>query len=108
MYLKRYHEVTISPSGVWRILKRLDLNRLPASQRHKTYQKRWKRYEKPLPGHQAGVDVKFITSIGRVDKRFYQFTAINDCTRTPNFIIIQHQPPPPWHPTKPEVGMTGG
>ena len=31
MYLKRYHEHTISPSGVWRILKRLDLNRLPAS-----------------------------------------------------------------------------
>ena len=29
MYLLRYHEVTISPSGVWRILKRLDLNRLP-------------------------------------------------------------------------------
>ena len=27
MYLQRYHEHTISPSGVWRILKRLDLNR---------------------------------------------------------------------------------
>jgi len=47
MYLKRYHEVTISPSGVWRILKRLDLNRLPASQRHQSHQRRWKRYEKP-------------------------------------------------------------
>jgi transposase len=33
MYLRRYHEIEISPSGVWRILKRLDLNRLPASQR---------------------------------------------------------------------------
>jgi transposase len=31
MYLKRYHDVTISKSGVWRILKRLDMNRLPAS-----------------------------------------------------------------------------
>ena len=30
MYLKRYHDVAISQSGVWRILKRLDLNRLPA------------------------------------------------------------------------------
>lgn len=28
MYLKRYHEIQISPSGVWRILDRLDLNRL--------------------------------------------------------------------------------
>ena len=31
MYLKRYHDVEVSNSGVWRILKRLDLNRLPAS-----------------------------------------------------------------------------
>ena len=30
MYLKRYHEVQISPLGVWRILKRLGLNRLVA------------------------------------------------------------------------------
>ena len=29
MYLKRYHDIQLSPSGVWRILKRLDLNRLP-------------------------------------------------------------------------------
>ena len=28
MYLARYHDVTISVSGVWRILKRLGLNRL--------------------------------------------------------------------------------
>jgi hypothetical protein len=34
MYLKRYHDVEISSSGVWRILKRLDLNRLSASQRY--------------------------------------------------------------------------
>ena len=33
MYLARYHDVTISPAGVWRILKRLELKRLPASQR---------------------------------------------------------------------------
>jgi hypothetical protein len=36
MYLKRYHDVTVSKSGVWRILKRLDMNRLPTSQRYKT------------------------------------------------------------------------
>jgi hypothetical protein len=34
MYLKRYHDVEISSSGVWRILKRLDLNLLSASQRY--------------------------------------------------------------------------
>jgi transposase len=40
MYLKRYHDIEISKSGVWRILERLGLNRLPASQKHKTYPKR--------------------------------------------------------------------
>ncbi len=43
MYLSRYHDVTISNSGVWRILKRLGLNRLPASQRYQRRALRWKR-----------------------------------------------------------------
>jgi hypothetical protein len=50
MYLQRYHDITISKSGVWRILERLELNRLPASQKYKTHQKRWKRYETPNRG----------------------------------------------------------
>jgi transposase len=58
MYLARYHNVTISTSGVWRILKRLGLNRLPASQRYQRHKLRWKRYEKQRPGHQQQVDVK--------------------------------------------------
>jgi transposase len=82
MYLARYHDVSISSSGVWRILKRLDLNRLPTSQRYKRLDKRYLRYEKQLPGHQVQVDVKFIAPItGATTKRYYQFTAIDDCTR---------------------------
>jgi transposase InsO family protein len=81
MYLQRYHDVTISQSGVWRILKRLDLNRLPASQRYKRHQDRWKRYEKQQPGHRVQIDVKFIAPLGGQRKRYYQFTAIDDCTR---------------------------
>jgi transposase InsO family protein len=82
MYLKRYHDVEISPSGVWRILKRLDINRLPASQKHKAHDRRWRRYEKQLPGHRVQVDVKFIAPIkGVTSRRYYQFTAIDDCTR---------------------------
>jgi DNA-binding PadR family transcriptional regulator len=86
MYLARYHEVAVSPSGVWRILKRLEMNRLPSSQRYKRNDRRWKRYEKQLPGHRVQVDVKFIeplagTAEGRRRKRYYQFTAIDDCTR---------------------------
>jgi transposase InsO family protein len=83
MYLKRYHDITISPSGVWRILKRLQLNRLPASQRYKRHDRRWKHYEKPLPGHRVQIDVKFIGALGGATKpkKYYQFTAIDDCTR---------------------------
>ncbi|MDH3226036.1 MAG: IS481 family transposase [Thermoleophilia bacterium] len=82
MYLKRYHDISISDSGVWRVLKRLGMNRLPASQRHRRHERRWKRYEKPLPGHQLQLDVTFIAPIpGVTDRRYYQFTAIDDCTR---------------------------
>ena len=82
MYLRRYHDVTISNSGVWRILKRLDMNRRPTSQRYKRLDKRWQRYEKQLPGHQVQIDVKFIAPIkGAPRKKYYQFTAIDDCTR---------------------------
>lgn len=81
MYLKRYHEVQISPSGVWRILKRLEMNRLPASQRYRRHVDRWKRYEKPLPGHRVQIDVKFIAPLQGSRKKHYQYTAIDDCTR---------------------------
>ena len=81
MYLKRYHDVVISPSGVWRILKRLGMSRLPTSQRYRRHAERWKRYEKPLPGHRVQVDVKFIAPLAGSRRRHYQFTAIDDCTR---------------------------
>jgi hypothetical protein len=83
MYLARYHAVMISTSGVWRILKRLGMNRLPASQRYRRHSLRWKRYEKQRPGHQLQVDVKFIEPLGQTGRRkkYYQFTAIDDCTR---------------------------
>lgn len=82
MYLKRYHDITISSSGVWRILVRLDMNRLPASQRYKRRELRWKRYEKARPGHHVQKDVKFLEPLpGAGKRRYYQYTAIDDCTR---------------------------
>ena len=63
MYLKRYHDIHICSSGVWRILKRLNMNRLPYNQRYKKHKERWKRYEKPEPGHRIQVDVKFLEKI---------------------------------------------
>ena len=81
MYLQRYHDITVSSSGVWRILKRLNMNRLPYNQRYKSHETRWRRYEKTEPGHRIQVDVKFLERIPDTRKRYYQFTAIDDCTR---------------------------
>jgi transposase InsO family protein len=58
------------------------MNRLPASQRYRRHADRWKRYEKPLPGHRVQIDVKFIAPLqGSRKRKHYQFTAIDDCTR---------------------------
>jgi transposase InsO family protein len=81
MYLKRYHDIHINSSGIFRILKRLHMNRLPQNQRCKRHEMRWKRYEKPEPGLRIQVDVKFLERIKRPGKRYYQYTAIDDCTR---------------------------
>jgi transposase InsO family protein len=82
MYLNRYHDIKISSSGVWRILVRLNMNRLPASQRYKRRELRWKRYEKARPGHHVQIDVKFLEPPpGAGRRKHYQYTAIDDCTR---------------------------
>jgi len=80
-YLKRFHQVTIASSSVHRILGKHGMSRLPANQKHQPQQKRWKRYEKPWPGHRLQMDVKFLERIPGTGKRLYQFTAIDDCTR---------------------------
>jgi transposase-like protein len=81
VYLEHYHDIHISSSGIWRILKKLQMGRLPVNQRYKRRQKRWKRYDKPMPGHRIKVDVKFLERIQDTRKRYYQYTAIGDCTR---------------------------
>lgn len=82
MYLLRYHDIKITASAIHRILKRLGMNRLPASQRHRPVKERFKRYEKPIAGHYIQIDVKFLGPIAGLSRsRFYQYTAIDDCTR---------------------------
>src|ERR1044072_2261485 len=75
----------VAASTIYRILKRLGMNRLPASQRYKRHQKRWRRYEKQRPGHQLQIHVKFVepitTDTDRSKRKYYQYTAIDDCTR---------------------------
>ena len=81
MYLKRYHDLIIGDSTVYRILKRNGLGRLPQNQAFKPHQQRWRRYEKPLPGHRLQIDVKFLAAIPGKRQSYYQYSAIDDCTR---------------------------
>ena len=43
MCLRRCHDVQVSRSGVWRILNRAGLSRLPACQRYQRHDRKWKR-----------------------------------------------------------------
>jgi transposase InsO family protein len=80
-YLQRYHGIKISSGGVYGVLKRNGLNRLPQNAKKRTVLT--KRYEKQVPGHHIQMDVKFLKfkdSRGKKVKR-YQYTAIDDATR---------------------------
>lgn len=80
-YLKRHYGLTVSPSGVFGVLKLNGLSRLPQGAR-KRAPATYKRYEKDVPGHQVHIDVKFLffKRNGKRIKRF-QYTAIDDAAR---------------------------
>jgi len=80
-YLARYHGIKISDAGVYRILRRNGLNRLPRGTRMRKLHT--KRYQKQVPGHQIQVDVKFLIFKGKHGEkvRRFQYTAIDDATR---------------------------
>jgi transposase InsO family protein len=81
MYLLRYHDLIIADRTVYRILKRHGLNRLPQNQAHKPKHQHWRRYEKPIPGHRLQIDVKFLEALPGKRQKYFQYTAIDDCTR---------------------------
>ena len=89
-FIQRYHpQMKVSESGVYRVLLRLGLNRLPRNAKLRTVQTQ--RYEKQVPGHHIQVDVKFLTfktSDGKSVRRF-QYTAIDDATRIRALKIYQ-------------------
>ena len=80
-YLERYHGIKISAGGVYNVLKRNGLNRLPQRAKKRTILTC--RYQKQMPGHHIQVDVKFLrfkSPEAKQVKRF-QYTAIDDATR---------------------------
>jgi transposase InsO family protein len=94
-YLMRYHNMKVSPGGVYGVLKRHGLNKLPQNQRKRSMEQ-FKRYEKQVPGHRIQVDVKFLflkDQAGKEVKRF-QYTAIDDATRARALKIYN------WHNQK--------
>ena len=80
-YLERYHGIRVSDAGVYRILKRNQLNRLPRGSRVRKVHT--KRYNKQVPGHHIQMDVKFLIFKGKGGRKIkrYQYTAIDDATR---------------------------
>jgi transposase len=80
-YLERYHGIRISDAGVYRILCRHGLNRLPRGTRVRKVHT--KRHNKQVPGHHIQMDVKFLTFIGEAGRKIrrFQYTAIDDATR---------------------------
>ena len=67
--------------GSW---KRLGSEPAAGLQTVTSRKQRWHRDEKPQPGHRLQVDVKFIEPLAgpaEIAKKYYQFTAIDDCTR---------------------------
>jgi hypothetical protein len=70
-----------SDAGVYRILKRNGLNRLPGGTRVRKIHT--KRYNKQVPGHHIQMDLRFLTFIGKGGEkvRRFQFTALDDATR---------------------------
>lgn len=85
MYLQRYHGISITKTTIYRILKKHNLNKLPHYQKGIKREKRFLRYEKPIPGYQLQIDVKFLGKLkiaGETqEKKYYQYTAIDDCSR---------------------------
>jgi hypothetical protein len=77
---ERYHDAEISNSGVWRILKRLEMNRPPRSQRYKIHEKL-----EALRMPAARPSCPDRRQMHRAQKgsrpKHCQFTAIDDCTR---------------------------
>jgi len=81
-YLQRYYGIKVSSNGVYGVLKRHGMNRLPPGS-PKRSPSTFKRYEKAVPGHQVQIDVKFLFFVDKAGRRIkrFQYTAIDDATR---------------------------
>ncbi|HZT76592.1 MAG TPA: helix-turn-helix domain-containing protein, partial [Vicinamibacterales bacterium] len=85
IWLQRVHGVSIAAQTIQRLFRDLGLNRLPS--RRKRRPKQMRLFAKDQPGDSVQVDVKFV----RVNRqRFFQYTAIDDCTRFRVLRLYRH------------------
>ncbi|MDC7225958.1 MAG: IS481 family transposase [Spirochaetales bacterium] len=69
--LKRRHNISLSRATIHKVLSQLDVKPLRRPKREKKY----KRYEKAIPGERVQMDVC------KIKNGCYQYTAIDDCSR---------------------------
>lgn len=89
LYLRKHYNVFVSATGIHRIYRRYNLPKLRKGPQPKAKRK-YKRYNKKFPGEAVQIDVKFIKNVSHNAKRYYQFTAIDDCTRFRVLRIYDH------------------
>jgi len=86
-YIRQKYGWFVSKNTIWRLYKEYGLNKL----KYKTKWQRYpQRYDKAYPGERVQVDVKFLDKTSFAGKRYYQFTAIDDCTRYRILRIYDH------------------
>jgi transposase InsO family protein len=88
LYLQRHYHVYVSPTTIFKIFRRYRVGRVSL----KKYRPGPKPADAPLqvPGRSVQLDVKFVPRVGRARQRFYQFTAIDEATRSRVLRINDH------------------
>ncbi len=81
-YLKRYHDIKVSPAGVWCVLRRNGLNLLPQNRRKRSMEQ-LNAMRSRFRAIGSRFDVKFLFFTDKAGKRpkRYQYTAIDDASR---------------------------
>ena len=81
MYLQRYHDITISPSGVWNILKQARHQPIVQLAALQAPQGPLEALRETAPRPPSPDRRQVHRAPSWLSKKYYQYTAIDDCTR---------------------------
>jgi transposase InsO family protein len=87
-HLQRHHNIYISCVTIGHIFRRHHIPR--AIPHHNVRVSPPVTVQKQSPGERVQVDVKFLPKLAKEHRRYYQFTAIDDCTRYRVLQIYSH------------------